>query len=349
LLPGLYALGWSGILCSGGSFVFSYCKDTQKNPQTTASSTALELVSSGIDIWNAEYSFRSDDLLCDLCASSMSIPPDPRVAASKHFDARHTTTYHSTLGRVDRYVTDMVGSSYMAAGCCWMLLWVCICMCLVCCMDGVQQCLVEYNKTAVIYIWLSIPKVATHMSRYPDYLSPNITKAPKSRARREPSGVFSLFQAPQIQQFKEAFQLIDHDKDGWVNEPDLKEIFTSLGIAPSKQMIDDLLSARPGGPSRNTSEDTPAERGINFTMFLTMMSERLFEFDTETELLEAFESFDENDTGMVKTEEMRKWLGEVGERMEPGEIDKLLKGSFTDRQGNFDYREWVKVLRVNES
>ena len=41
--------------------------------------------------------------------------------------------------------------------------------------------------------------------------------------------MFSLFQAPQIQQFKEAFQLIDHDKDGWVNEGDLKEIFTSLG------------------------------------------------------------------------------------------------------------------------
>lgn len=73
------------------------------------------------------------------------------------------------------------------------------------------------------------------MSRYPDYLSPNVTptkhgKSQKSRARREPSGVFSLFQAPQIQQFKEAFQLIDHDKDGWVNEQDLQEIFSSLGM-----------------------------------------------------------------------------------------------------------------------
>ena len=73
------------------------------------------------------------------------------------------------------------------------------------------------------------------MSRYPDYLSPNPTptkagaKGQKSRARREPSGVFSLFQAPQIQQFKEAFQLIDHDKDGWVTESDLHEIFSSLG------------------------------------------------------------------------------------------------------------------------
>ncbi|KAG6911601.1 hypothetical protein DXG01_011904 [Tephrocybe rancida] len=160
------------------------------------------------------------------------------------------------------------------------------------------------------------------MSRYPDYLSPNVTptkltKTQKSRARREPSGVFSLFKAPQIQQFKEAFQLIDHDKDGWVSENDLKEIFSSLGITPSNQMLDDLLSARPGGGGRLTySED----RGINFTMFLTMMSERLFEFDTERELLEAFESFDENDSGMVKVEEMRKWLSEVGERMDEHEL-----------------------------
>ncbi|KAG6877879.1 hypothetical protein C0993_002880 [Termitomyces sp. T159_Od127] len=84
-------------------------------------------------------------------------------------------------------------------------------------------------------------------------------------------------------------------------------------------------------------------------MFLTMMSERLFEFDTEKELLEAFESFDENDTGMVKVDEMRKWLREVGERMDEDEIGRLLEGSFSDRQGNFNYREWVKVLRVEES
>ncbi|OAX44455.1 EF-hand [Rhizopogon vinicolor AM-OR11-026] len=195
------------------------------------------------------------------------------------------------------------------------------------------------------------------MSRYPDYLSPNVTPSKpsnpqKSRARREPSGVFSLFQASQIQQFKEAFQLIDHDKDGWVTESDLREIFSSLGISPSKSMLDDLLSARPGGsahsksPSATSSLDS--DRGINFTMFLTMMSERLFEFDPEAELREAFECFDEGDTGVVKVDEMRKWMGEVGERMDQQEIDKFLKSSFTDRQGNFKYREWIKVIRVND-
>lgn len=81
-------------------------------------------------------------------------------------------------------------------------------------------------------------------------------------------------------------------------------------------MMDELLSARPGTHSRGPSmDDSSNERGINFTMFLTMMSERLFEFETEAELLEAFGSFDENDSGAVKVEEMRKWLSEFGERM----------------------------------
>jgi hypothetical protein len=78
---------------------------------------------------------------------------------------------------------------------------------------------------------------SSRMSRYGGYLSPQITpqstpsksKSQKSRSRREPSGVFSLFSPPQIQQFREAFSLIDHDGDGVVSEQDLKHIFTSLG------------------------------------------------------------------------------------------------------------------------
>jgi myosin regulatory light chain 12 len=96
-------------------------------------------------------------------------------------------------------------------------------------------------------------------------------------------------------------------------------------------MMDDLLSARPGGHSRYSSaasnDESSLDRGINFTMFLTMMSERLFEFDMEAELLEAFECFDENDTGMVKTEEMRKWLSEVGERMDQQEVKRTRHSS----------------------
>lgn len=63
----------------------------------------------------------------------------------------------------------------------------------------------------------------------PDTLPPGVLKSQRSRSRREPSGAFQLFQAPQIQQFKEAFSLIDQDGDGIVSEKDLKAVFANLG------------------------------------------------------------------------------------------------------------------------
>jgi myosin regulatory light chain 12 len=88
--------------------------------------------------------------------------------------------------------------------------------------------------------------------------------------------------------------------------------------------MDELLSARPGTHNRGPSheDNNSSERGINFTMFLTMMSERLFEFDSEAELLEAFGSFDESDSGTVKVDEMKKWLSEIGERMNEQEVSR---------------------------
>jgi len=149
--------------------------------------------------------------------------------------------------------------------------------------------------------------------------------------------------------------MIDQDGDGIVSEKDLKNIFTNLGLQPSQKTLDGLLNARPGGHFRGVSagleDDADGEnqaQGVNFAMFLTMMGERLFEFDSEAELVEAFESFDENDSGVIKSDDLKKWLSEFGDRMGPEEIDRLLKGPFTDRQGNFKYREWIKVVRVNE-
>lgn len=88
--------------------------------------------------------------------------------------------------------------------------------------------------------------------------------------------------------------------------------------------MDELLNSRPGGQSRGDvfggGHSDSNDRGVNFTMFLTMMSERLFEFDVESELVEAFECFDENDSGIVKADEMKKWLSEVGERMDSWEV-----------------------------
>lgn len=61
--------------------------------------------------------------------------------------------------------------------------------------------------------------------------------------------------------------------------------------------------------------------------------------DDSPTLLDAFSCFDENDDGTIPVEEMRSWLSEVGDRMTDAEIDRLLKGPFTDKRGQrFDYK-----------
>ena len=126
------------------------------------------------------------------------------------------------------------------------------------------------------------------------------------------------------------------------------------GMPVRKQHLDELLNG-PGG-SQN-------RQGVNFTMFLTMMSEHLSAFDHDSELLEAFGCFDENDDGTVSIEEMHRWLGQFGERMNQEEvifgqlgtwltfeqIDTFLSGGFVDKNGRFNYREWVNLIRINES
>jgi hypothetical protein len=105
-------------------------------------------------------------------------------------------------------------------------------------------------------------------------------------------------------------------------------------------MMEELLTSRPGDPGSQppTSAEDPRDRGINFAMFLTMMSEHLFEFDAEAELLEAFSSFDESDSGMVRCDEIKKWLSETGDRMSQTEVLSSLV--LTAPKGS-DLSDWV--------
>ena len=55
-------------------------------------------------------------------------------------------------------------------------------------------------------------------------------KQKKKRAVRQSSNVFAMFDQKQIAEFKEAFSMIDHDSDGFIDKEDLKDMLASLGL-----------------------------------------------------------------------------------------------------------------------
>ena len=54
-------------------------------------------------------------------------------------------------------------------------------------------------------------------------------KTTKKRAQRATSNVFAMFDQAQIQEFKEAFNMIDQNRDGFVDKEDLHDMLASLG------------------------------------------------------------------------------------------------------------------------
>jgi len=53
--------------------------------------------------------------------------------------------------------------------------------------------------------------------------------AEKKKVQRSGSNVFAMFTQQQVQVFKEAFQMIDQDKDGFISKNDIRQTFDSLG------------------------------------------------------------------------------------------------------------------------
>lgn len=51
----------------------------------------------------------------------------------------------------------------------------------------------------------------------------------RKRPPRATSNVFAMFDQEQIQVFKEAFYMLDTDKDGFITNLDLQDMFASLG------------------------------------------------------------------------------------------------------------------------
>ena len=62
-------------------------------------------------------------------------------------------------------------------------------------------------------------------------------KTTKKRAQRATSNVFAMFDQAQIQEFKEAFNMIDQNRDGFIDKEDLHDMLASLGQSKSRFMI----------------------------------------------------------------------------------------------------------------
>jgi len=153
----------------------------------------------------------------------------------------------------------------------------------------------------------------------------------KKRAQRATSNVFAMFDQSQIQEFKEAFTLIDQNRDGFIDKEDLHDMLASLGKNPGDKELDEMTADAPGP--------------INFTMFLTLFGERLNGTDPEETIVNAFKLFDEEQTGKIHEDYLKNILMTSGDHFTEAEVELAYKGAPIDDEGLLDYAAFVRIIK----
>ncbi|KAM5181908.1 myosin regulatory light chain 10 [Mantella aurantiaca] len=160
-------------------------------------------------------------------------------------------------------------------------------------------------------------------------------KKAKKRADGAGSNVFSMFDQSQIQEFKEAFTIMDQNRDGFIDKGDLRDTFAALGrINVKSEELDDMVKEAPGP--------------INFTVFLTMFGEKLKGTDPEETILNAFKIFDPDGKGHIKADYIREMLTTQADRFNQEEISQMFSAFRPDVAGNLDYKNLCYVITHGE-
>ncbi|EDO35925.1 predicted protein, partial [Nematostella vectensis] len=151
-----------------------------------------------------------------------------------------------------------------------------------------------------------------------------------SRVNRVPSNFFTALDQSQIRLFKEAFNIIDQDRNGIITRDDLRGTLSSLGQKPTFEEIDDMMEGKPS---------------FNFTSFLSMFGLRMANTDPEDIILRAFSCLDDGGDGKLSAKMLRELLTTMGQRMKYSDVTQLFDDVGADQDGNLDYVKLVRLLK----
>ena len=137
-----------------------------------------------------------------------------------------------------------------------------------------------------------------------------------------------------INEFKEAFEIFDKDKDGYITTKELGDIMKNLGQTPSEAELQDMIN----------EVDIDGNGTIDFKEFLGLMARKMRDNDSEEELIEAFKVFDRDGNGLISNVELQHVMTSLGENVTMDEVDEMIKEADLDGDGYIKYEEFVKMI-----
>jgi len=149
------------------------------------------------------------------------------------------------------------------------------------------------------------------------------------KAKRSGSNIFALFSQKQIQEFKEAFGIMDTDRDGIISSSDLVAAFSAIGKSISDSDASTMLAEAPGP--------------VNFTQLVMLFAEKMAGgTDDDDVILKSFDAFEVS--GKIDAEMFRHSLMTWGDKFTAQECDDAF-AEFQIEGGSIDAAQ-LKGLMV---
>lgn len=136
--------------------------------------------------------------------------------------------------------------------------------------------------------------------------------------------------ADQIQEFRQAFDIMDRNGDGVITVDDLASVMRAIGQSPTANELQDMIR----------EVDADGNDSIDFTEFLALMSRQMRQSDIEDELREAFRVFDRDSDGFITSQELRSLLISLGLESSAEIVRRMINEADKNRDGKIDFSEF---------
>jgi len=160
---------------------------------------------------------------------------------------------------------------------------------------------------------------------------------PRPQKRRE-------ITAEQLNDIREAFELIDKDNSGTIERSELKIAMRALGFEPEDAEIANMFKA----------VDTDGNGTIDFDEFRNMMTAKMSEKDTDEEMKKAFRLFarpgpNDPSSDAISFEKLKRIAIELGEKISDDELKEMIVEADKEGKGFVTLAEFMEMMRVSTS
>ncbi|KAL8346909.1 hypothetical protein RB601_003445 [Gaeumannomyces tritici] len=154
----------------------------------------------------------------------------------------------------------------------------------------------------------------------------------------------------QLKQLKEVFDIIDKDGTGSISAEEFADAMESLGLSATDAEAQDIIA----------DIDTNKDGQIDFHEFLRAMahpetnqaldpnSQKHDINKEQRELLQAFEVIDQDGSGSISPDELRRALRHLGDFYTDEEITEMINHADLDGNGSIDYQEFVQLMSAKQ-